>query len=246
MPLLLLLLLAYGMTPAWADDIITREYRLKHADISDVSRVIGIIVKNPTGKRIIGGQGKRLVITDAAEQQDAIAEILPVIDQPTQETVPFKIQMEMVSRASRFFYDHKKADLAAQRSPAPSAPAGTAAPNVPSGGVASYDKATSTRPYKSVYSSEDAELMKKKRVILDEPALPSLSALTLKGIFQLSSGRPLALMFYEGVSYTARDGGLFERNRTQVKGVTSQIKKDRVILTGPDRIPREIKFISTL
>ncbi len=241
-PFLLLLLLGYGMTLAWAEYLITREYRLKNADISDVSRVLGILVKNPTGKRIIGGQGKRLVITDEAEQQDTIAEILPVIDQPTKEMVPYKIQMEMVSRASRFFYDQKKTAMAAQRSPTSPAPAA----NFPSEGVASYDKVTSTKPYKSVYSSEDAQLTKKPRMIFDEPALPSLSALTLKGIFQVSSQRPLALMFYEGVSYTARDGGLFEWNHSRVKGVTSRILKDRVILVGPDRIPREIRFVSTL
>jgi hypothetical protein len=229
-------------TTVWAGDMITREYRLNHADVTNVSRVLNMVVKNPPGNRIIGGQGKRLVITDTVDDQDTIAEILPVLDQPSQETVPFKIQMEMISHVSRYFYDRKKANLAAQKSPLPSA----APVNSPSGSVASFDKMSSTQPYKSVYSSEDAALTKQPRVILDEPTLPSLSALSLKGIFQVSSGSRLALMAYEGVNYTARDGGLFERNTSRVKGVTSQILKDRVILVGPDRIPREIKFISTL
>ena len=73
-----------------------------------------------------------------------------------------------------------------------------------------------------------------------------MSVLSLKGIFKVNTGAPLALMSYEGINYTARDGGLFAANRDRVKGVVTQIKKDRVILTGPDRIPREIKFKSTL
>ena len=240
--LLALLLSARALT--WADTLITREYRLKNTDMADISRVLNIAAKDVTQKRIIGGQGKRLVITDTPEQQDAIAEILPVIDQPTQQTVPYKVQLEMMSRISRYNYDHKKSMKMAQKSgPEPSASASTPAPP---GGVATYDKRSSTQPYKSIYSSEDAEITKKPRKILDEPTLPSLTSLTLKGIFEVNAGNKLALLICDGVSYTARDGGLFERNHTRVKGVTSRVLKDRVILVGPDRIPREIKFISTL
>ena len=125
--LLALLLSARALT--WADTLITREYRLKNTDMADISRVLNIAAKDVTQKRIIGGQGKRLVITDTPEQQDAIAEILPIIDQPTQQTVPYKVQLEMMSRISRYNYDHKKSMKMAQKSgPEPSASASTSEP----------------------------------------------------------------------------------------------------------------------
>ena len=114
------------------------------------------------------------------------------------------------------------------------------------GPVHTYDIRHSTSVYKSIYSDEDAKLAKGPRVIHDDPVLPTGSDLTLKGIFRVSSGSPLALLSYGSANFTARDGGLFEDNRTRVKGYVTRILKDRVIITGPDKIPRQIVFKSTL
>ena len=113
-------------------------------------------------------------------------------------------------------------------------------------GVQTYDKFSAAAPYKSVYASDDAKLLRGPRNITNEPVLPSLATLQLKGIFKPSSGSALALLSFEGTNYTARDGGLFEGNRTRLKNVSSKVLRDRVILEGQDRIPHEITFKTSL
>src|ERR1700733_4458130 len=49
------------VVPGFADDLITREYLLKNADAPNIIPVVNFLVVNPTGKRIMGGQGKKLV-----------------------------------------------------------------------------------------------------------------------------------------------------------------------------------------
>jgi hypothetical protein len=246
---LLLGTLLFFSALGWADDKVTRAYMLTYVEFSNISRVINIAVRDTAGGRIIAGQGKHLVITDTPDQQNAIAQLLPALDQPIAETDPDKIQMKMLMNASQYLRRQKLAmksgshagtdlPVAASNSPA--------AANAPAGGVATYDKRTSTGPYHSVYASDDARLLQKSRMFYDEPALPALSALKLKGIFKLKSVNPVALLSYENSNYIARDGGLFENNKARVKNVTSKVFKDRVILVGPDHIPREIKFNTSL
>jgi hypothetical protein len=235
----------------WADDKVTRVYMLKNVEVSNMTRVINIAVRDMSKTRIIGGNGKRLVISDTPEQQDTIAQLLPVLDQPLTETDPDKIQMRMLVNVAAYLRQQKVASKTSSDSG--SAPQ-TGANNPPSaagapasaGGAKTYDTFKGATPYKSIYASDDAEILKKQRVISDDPALPSLSSLQLRGIFRVGTGSPLALMFYEGHNYTARDGGLFENNHIRVKNVTSQVFKDRVVLVGQDHIPREIKFKTTL
>jgi len=234
-----------------ATDRVTRIYLLKHTEVAVVVQALNIEIRDENKTRVIGGEGKRLVITDTADQQDAIALLLPILDQPMKETDPDKIVMRMVMNVSHYMREQKMA----ARQPAPgtasspqvpgNTPGASSTPNI-AGGVKSFDTFKSATPYKSIYASDDAKLLKKPRLIFDEPALPSLSALELKGIFRASADSSLALMSYAGMNYTARDGGLFESNHKRVKNVSSRILKDRVILVGPDRIEREIKFKSTL
>lgn len=232
-------------TFGWADDKVTRVYLLKNADVSNISRVINIAVRDTSKTRLIGGNSKRLVISDTPDQQDIIAQLLPVLDQPISETDPDKIQMKMLMNAAQYLRQQKIAMKAAPSSasnkvlPAASTPA--IAP-----GVETYDKSSSAQPYTSIYASDDAQLLQGPRILVDEPVLLSLSNLELKGIYQANTGSPLALLSFESMNYTARDGGLFENNHSRLKDVTSKVLKDRVILVGPDRIPREIKFKSTL
>jgi hypothetical protein len=243
---LLISLLFFVATGGQAEDLITREYRMKHADAAIIIQVLNVSVTNTSKKRILSGAGKRLIVTDIYDKQDEIAEILPVIDQPSKYTEPKKIHMEMVVRASRYLQERKRAlKLAQSPGPVPgSKSAGEPTDN--SSPIRTYDVRRSSMAYKSVYSDEDAKLMRKPRVYRDDPVLPNLSSLTLKGIFRETSGKPLAILFYGGVNFTARDGLLYAPNHTLMKGITSQIKKNSVLLTGPDRIPREIKFHTTL
>ena len=236
----LLLLLKGG--PAWSDDKpITREYWLKSTDVSSMIPALNIVIRNPTGKRIMGGQGKHLVITEAEEQQNEIAEIIPVMDLPPTQTKPTRIVMELVGRAGVYMHGNQKTAVLARRNEAqPGTPA--PAPTFVSG-VNSYDAFKSTR---SVYAAEDARLLKQPRHIIDEPAPVSYSDLVLKGIFEPEKGKRMALLSAGGMLYTARDGGLFESNRSRLKEVTTQVLKDHVMLVGPDRIPRKIAFKSTL
>ena len=218
----LLLLPLFITIEARADTLITREYQLRNADASNVIQILNFIIPNPTGKRIISGHDKKLVVTDAVEPQDSISDMLPILDQSSTEKDARKIQMEMLVRASRYLQQSKKTLSTTQNSTALSVPKSD-----PSIRANSYDKFLSTQPYKSVYSDEDAKLTQGPRILQEEPTLLSLSSLTLKGIFMTNTKSPLALLSFEGVNYTARDGGLFsESNRTRLKGVT---------LSGPKR-----------
>jgi len=239
----LLFLILLIVPCAHADDLVTRAYHLKYVDASNAIQVLNFAVANPTGKRIFAGSEKHLVVTDTMDQQDAVAELLPIIDQPSKQTDPQRAQMELVVRASRYLQQKKRSskEMASAKSGASTLPA-IAAPNAPTSSI----HFTPSVPYKSVYSEEDAKLTAKRRVLHEEPILPSVSALILKGIFMSAKGSPLALLSYQGTNFTARDGGLYERNQLRVIGVTSRVLKDRVILIGPDRVPREIKFASTL
>ena len=234
----LLVLFSLGMTALGAGDVITREYWLKNTETPDVITTLNFSLGNPTGKRLMGGQGKHLVVTDTDDQQEAIAELLPVIDLPNKETTPPRIKMEMALRAARYLQKKKKTATASAKGGASPLAASPAGPHADS-----FDAYKSTR---SVYAAEDAALVKDPRVILDEGGLPSLSDLTLKGVFKSAKGTPLALLTYGTVNYTARDGGLYERNQSRVNDVKSQVFDDKVILIGPDRIPRKITFKSTL
>jgi hypothetical protein len=239
----LLLSLSFGVGLAEAEDLVTREYWLKNQNATTIIQALNIVIRNATGKRILGGQGKHLVVTDTEDQQEQIAEMLPVLDQVSKETNSDKVIMGMVSHAAAFMHEKKKTNqMAKQSTPGPPA----ASSSADSSGVHTYDTLRSTRPYKSVYVEEDAKLARKRRILEDEGALPSLSDLVLKGLFKSSSGSPLALLAYGNTNFVARGGGLYERNQLQVKGVASEVQKDRVILVGPDRIRRELKFKSTL
>src|SRR5712691_6591470 len=94
-----LLLFCFGVHGLEADPtLITRVYLLKNHDPAIAIRVINFSIANPTGKRILSCREKELVVTDAIDQQDEIAELLPIIDQPGKETEPRRIQMEMIVR----------------------------------------------------------------------------------------------------------------------------------------------------
>jgi len=236
-------LIALGNPRGWAaEEMITREYWLKNVNAESMIRALNIVVKNPTSKRIMGGQGKHLVVTDFAEQQTRIAELLPIMDQPVKSTNPDVAAMQIVGNAGMYFHERAKAARLSGKALQGSYAAAPSASG-PYTGVKSYDTVKSSW---SVYAAEDAKIVKQPRRILDEPTLPPLTDLVLKGIFQSSSGSPIAIMQYGTTIYTARDGGLFEGNSARVKGVSSEILKEKVVLTGPDRVPREIKFKSTL
>jgi len=230
-----------GIAATHAEEMITREYWLKSTDATTMIQALNIVIRNPTGKRIMGGQGKHLVVTDAADQQNEISEIIPVMDKPPTQTKPQRIVMEMVGRAGIYMHNNQKDAVLSRKNEAPT---GAPPPSpVYTSGINSYDTFKSTR---SVYAEEDAKILKQPRHILEEPALPSFSDLVLKGIFEPTAGKRMALLSTGGMLYTARDQGLFESNRTRLKGVTSEVRNDEVILIGPDRIPRHIKFHSTL
>jgi len=225
---------------------VTRTYMLKYADVSNINVAINVAVRDTAKIRVVGGQGKHLVISDTPDQQDAIAQILPLLDQPITETDPDKIQMKMLMNAAKYLREQKIAMKAttpttASPTPAPAASSSVATPAVPPSA-----KFKPVAPYKSIYTEEDAKLMRGPRKIEDEPVVLSLGGLELKGIFKGSKGNPIALLSDGLNNYTAHDGGLFERNRVRVKKVTSQIHKDRVTLTGVDGIPHDVKFKTTL
>jgi hypothetical protein len=227
-----------------AEDKVTRVYMLKNSDVSNIERAINIAVRDPSHIRVVGGQGKRMVVTDTADQQDNIAQLLPVLDQPISETDPDKIQMRMLMNAAQYLRHQKIAMKAAGQSSGKAVPTASA-PNS-SEGAQSYDKFKSAKPYISVYASDDAKMLQGPHVILEEAYLPALSSLELKGIYADTRGGRLALLTCANLNYTARDGGLYQNNRARLQNVTSQIFKDYVLLTGPDHIPRTIKFKSTL
>ena len=203
-------------------------------------QALNIVLRDPNKKRIMGGQGKHLVVTDTSEQQVRIEELLPIMDLPPTQIKPQRIVMELVGRAGIYMHNNEVAAAKARKAQAPE---GTPVVHNFISGVNSYDSFKSTH---SVYAQEDAKLMQQFRHITDEPVLPSVGDLELKGVFKSSTGSPLALLAYGGTLFAARDGGLFEANRTRVKGVTTEVLKEEVIVTGPDRIPRHIKFKSTL
>lgn len=231
----------------------TQEYWLKYSDVTLIVRAINITVRDAGGKRIIGGQGNHLVVTATEDEQLMIADLLPILDQPTQEKRPDKTVIDMVTRAAHYLKDKKLAFAAAQKAnnPAPAnAPvqaAGYATPTAPHvnvlSSINSFDLYKTTF---SIYAQEDARIVAKRIIKDDEGGLPSLGDLTLRGIFKVTTGSPLALLTYAQTNYTARDGGLFERNRTRVKDVSSKVFKDRVVLVGPDRIQRVFKFKSSI
>ena len=219
----------------------THQYWLKNADAASMIQAINIVIRNPSGRRIMGGQGKHLVVTDLQEQQSQIAEIIPIMDQATTQTKPQRIVMEMVGRAGVYMHENLKTSALARKT---ETPGGAPARAVTfTSGVNSYDTFRSTV---SIYAEQDAKLARQPRRIVDEAILPPFSDMILKGIFEPAPGKRMALLSFGELLYTARDGGLFESNRTRLKGVTSQVLADQVIVTGPDRIPRKIAFKSTL
>jgi hypothetical protein len=237
--LLLIVLFLKGGSAWSAEKPVTREYWLKSTDATSIIQALNIVMRNPTRSRILGGQGNHLVVTDAPQQQGQIAEIIHVMDLPLTQTKPQRIVMELVGRAGMYMRENLKAAvLAKKNSGAPVAPAAMIV-----SGVNSFDTFKTTS---SVYMEEDAKLMKGPRRIIDEPALTSVMDLQLKGIFQAATGTPMALLTNGRTMFIARDNGLFEGNKSRVKGVTSQVSKDEVVVTGPDRIPRHIRFKSTL
>ena len=229
---------------SWADEKVTRTYRLKYSDVSNIASAINVAVRDPAKTRVVGGQGKHLVVSDTPDQQDVIAQLLPVLDQPIQETDPDKIQMKMLMNAAQYLRQQKismKSAMTASAAPAPAA--STAAQAT---GVQSVDKFKPVTPYKSIYTDEDEKLTRGPRKIEDEPAILSLEGLELKGIFKGRQGSTIALLSDGLTNYTAHDGGLYERNRVRLKKVTSRVHKDGVTLIGQDGISHEIKFKTTL
>ncbi len=216
----------------------TRVYMLKNNDANVVIQVLKFATADTSGKRIISGAGRKLVITDIAEKQEEIATLLPIIDLPPKETEPPRIKMEMIVRVT----NHLNKQAKAASTPAPAANA--ASPST--GDARTYDIRKSTGVYKSIYSDEDSIITRKPRVFREDPPLPATSNLKLKGIFLFNTNAPMALLTFESVTFTARNGRLYHNNKTVMKDITTRILKDRVIVTGPDRIPREIKFSSTL
>ena len=232
-----------------AEDKITRSYNMKNADLSAVTSVINIAVRDPDKIRVMGGKGKHLVISDTSDQQDLIAQLLPIMDQPVHETDPDKIKMQMLMNVAQYLRQQKIALKSATPTATRAAPATVSASvSAPATApaVQSADKFKPATPYKSVYEEEDAKMTRGPRKIEDEPVILSLGGLELKGIFRGTKGSPIALLSAGPVNYTARDGGLFEGNHVRVKRVTSRIRKDGVTLVGQDGIPHEIKFKTAL
>ncbi len=206
-----------------------------------VIRVMNIALPNPTGRRILAGQGKHLVVTDGEEQHAAITELLPIMDKPLTEPTEDRQFLEMVQTTVRYIQGKKKTMLAAEKASGIAAP--SAAPSSSGGGaIRTYDLFKSTR---SIYAEDDAKIVNKTRKIEEEVHLPSLTNLTLKGIFQSSKGS-VALLSYSNIIFTAKEGGLFEGSNQRIKGVSSKVIKDHVVLIGPDNIPREFRFKSSL
>ncbi len=85
---------------AWADSPITREYWLKNTDTTIIIRVLTVLIPDSTGKRIMAGQGKHLVVTDFPDQQAEVTDLLTVIDQPPKPLRRIASFMEMVAAAS--------------------------------------------------------------------------------------------------------------------------------------------------
>src|SRR5258706_14248280 len=113
---LLFILSICASSVGWADDKVTRVYLLKHAEVSNIARVINIAVRDPSKTRLIGGNSNRLVVSDMPDQQDIIAQLLPLLDQPMTETDPDKIQMKMLMNASQYLRQQKIAMKAATSS----------------------------------------------------------------------------------------------------------------------------------
>ena len=239
----LLVSLFLAATRASADDTFTREYWLKSTDAQSMIQALNIVLRDPAGKRIMGGQGKHLVVTDTPDQQLHIEELLPIMDLPPKQTNPRRIVIELVGRAGLYMHNNEVAAAKIRANESPKGAAGAPLVHNFVSGINSYDSFKSTR---SVYAAEDAKLMQQYRHIADDPVLPSVADLQLKGVFKTNSGSPLALLAFGGTVFTARDGGLFEGNRARVKGVTTEILREEVIVTGMDRIPRRIKFKSSL
>jgi hypothetical protein len=241
---LYVVILSLGIGIARADDSFTREYWLKHTDVPLISRTLNVLMGNRPGRRIIGGQGKHLVVTAPPDQQDEVADLLTILDKPLTQTNPDKQFMELIQGGLRYLKQQQvdvatlqKNEASSSSSPASAETRGTVS------GTNTYVTYKSTR---SIYAASDAKLLQQQHRIVEEPLLPSVNDLDLKGIFKPAQEPPMALLSYGNTLFTARDGGLFERNRTRLKGVTSEVQKDKVILTGPDRRPREFKFKSTL
>ncbi len=224
-----------------AETPFTRVYALKNIEAPIVIQLLNFSVVDASKKRILSGQGKRLVVTDTEANQNAIAELLPIIDQPTTESEPRKILMEAGVRLTNYLNSRAKE----REGYAPSGASAMTALS-PSGPAQTYDDRKRTVAYKSVYSNEDEILNKKTRVITNDPPLPSVANLTLQGIFFINPRTPIALLSFQGTNFTARNGGLYYNNKSPLKGISTKVLKDRVIVTGPDRIPREITFKTSL
>jgi hypothetical protein len=226
---------------SWADSPITREYWLKNRDTTIIIRALIILIPDSSGKRIMAGQGKHLVVTDFADQQAEVTDLLTILDQPPKATTEDKQFLELVQNGIHYLRQQKADRIALDKKGA----SPTAAPMgaILNSGVNSFDTYKSTR---SIYAEEDAKLLSQRRRIVEDATPILLGDLILKGIFRPTETTTMALLAYGDTLYSARNGGLFERNSIRVKGVTSQILKDSVILIGPDRIPKEIKFKSTL
>lgn len=243
-PLALLIVASLAIHSSAVGDIVTREYVLKNVDGDIMIRVLNILVEDKAKRRLMGSTGRKLVVTDTIAHHNAILELLPVLDIPQKETIPNRIVLSLMGTASQHM--QKQGAIAAGGTKGAAAPlaAGNAkTPDLWKSGVGTYDAYKSTW---SIYAEEDAKLSKIRRIKEEGGALPSFNDLALKGIFQSANGAPMGILSYGLINFTARDGALYERNRSKVQGVTTEVHQDRVILTGPDKRPRVYKFKSTL
>ena len=68
---------------------------------------------------------------------------------------------------------------------------------------------------------------------------PSIGSLTLKGIIDDKNAKT-AVITGGGNTFILRDGKLFDTKNRLIKGISGAIRKDSVLLTGPDRTSKEI------
>lgn len=75
----------------------------------------------------------------------------------------------------------------------------------------------------------------------EEVVMPNLSSLTLKGIYD-DGKTTAAIISGGGITYVLRDRRLYDNRQRMVRGIAGVIKKDSVIVIGPDRNSKELKL----
>jgi hypothetical protein len=75
----------------------------------------------------------------------------------------------------------------------------------------------------------------------EDVVMPNLSALMLKGIFDDGKGTA-AIISGGGITYILRDRKLYDNRQRLVSGVSGEIRKESIVLVGPDRIAKELKL----